>query len=484
MRPTTELFPHQATAVAKLRDLRVGALLMEMGTGKSRTVIELALIKMRRGRAKRVVWFCPVSAKDELVNEIRKHLPDASVHVFDGKVRRDTVPHADWHIVGIESLSSSVRVAEAATKIASGAVVILDEAHLIKNGHCARSRRLEMIGKEAAYRYILSGSLITNSITDTYSPFHWLSEKIMGYHSFGHFAHHHIVYKKDRYTGRIYPDHTKNEGKLAAKIAPYTYQVRKEECQNLPEKTFRASVYDMPLFVSLKYDQLKRWYLEEQQEGRYDPTSLSISIFRLFVALQRCVSGYWREPDGSQHRLYESPSENPRIQLLLEEIAGISSDRKIVIWCKYVLEVDDILAALSVEFPNEKVVTLTGRDRPSTRSESIATFKDDARIIVATAAIGGQSIDLTAAHYAIYYSYTFSYWQAVQSQDRLHRFGQTMPVTYVEIICKNSIDERIRSALAGKENVADYFRKKVDEIRSEKEKSAAMIKLSKLVKEI
>lgn len=484
MRPTTELFPHQAAAVAKLRDLRVGALLMEMGTGKSRTAIELSLIKMRRGRAKRVIWFCPVSAKDEIASEIRKHLPDASIHVFDDKVRRDTVPQADWHIVGIESLSSSARVAEAATKIAEYAVVILDEAHLIKNARCIRSRRLEAIGRLAAYRYILSGTLITNSMIDTYSPFHWLSPKVMGYSSFLHFAHYHLIYKKDKHTGRNYVSGFKDSSKIAAKIAPYTYQVRKEECQDLPEKTFRASWYEMPPAMEKKYNDLKHFYLVEQQEATFDPTSISMSIFRLFVSLQRCVSGYWRDEDGEQHRLYPKPLDNPRIRLLLEEIEGIDPDRKIVIWCKYVFEVDDILAALSAELPNEKVVTLTGRDRPATRSESIAAFRVDARFIVATSQIGGQSIDLTAAHYAIYYSYTFSHWQAVQSQDRLHRYGQTMPVTYVDIICNGSIDNRIRAALSGKQDLAEYFRKKVDEIRNEKEKSAAMIKLAALVKEI
>lgn len=67
----TALLPHQVDAVQKVLPARVGALFMEMGTGKSRTAIELA--RMRQRKIDKVVWFCPVSLKETVRSEIVKH---------------------------------------------------------------------------------------------------------------------------------------------------------------------------------------------------------------------------------------------------------------------------------------------------------------------------------------------------------------------------------------------------------------------------
>jgi len=86
MRPfetTTSLLPHQVAAVDKIRPTRVGGLFMDMGTGKSRTAIELAKIRARK--IDKVIWFCPVSLKDTVKHEIVKHTNCRDIYVFDDK---------------------------------------------------------------------------------------------------------------------------------------------------------------------------------------------------------------------------------------------------------------------------------------------------------------------------------------------------------------------------------------------------------------
>jgi len=107
---TTELLSHQSAAVAKMRPSRIGALFMEQGTGKSRTAIELA--KIRAPKIDRVIWFAPVSLLGTIYGEIRKHTDCAlgAIYLFDDRTNEKTVSrNASWYLVGIESMSSSVR---------------------------------------------------------------------------------------------------------------------------------------------------------------------------------------------------------------------------------------------------------------------------------------------------------------------------------------------------------------------------------------
>src|SRR5690606_12153522 len=114
---TTELFPHQADAVAKLLPSRVGGLLIEMGTGKSRTAIEL--VKIRAKKIDKVVWFCPVSLKATVYGQILEHTDctPEDICVFDDKITESTIRHARWYVVGIESMSSSARSILTANKL-------------------------------------------------------------------------------------------------------------------------------------------------------------------------------------------------------------------------------------------------------------------------------------------------------------------------------------------------------------------------------
>ena len=61
---------------------------------------------------------------------------------------------------------------------------------------------------------------------------------------------------------------------------------------------------------------------------------------------------------------------------------------------------------------------------------------------------------MTAANTVIYYSNGYDLEKRLQSEDRAHRIGQKKNVTYVDIICEDTIDEKIVKALRDKINIA------------------------------
>ena len=100
---------------------------------------------------------------------------------------------------------------------------------------------------------------------------------------------------------------------------------------------------------------------------------------------------------------------------------------------------------------------------------SCAEFQDTnspLRFFVGQPKTGGYGITLTAAHTMIYFSNSYDLEIRLQSEDRAHRIGQNKPVTYIDLISPDTIDEKIVQALrdkldiAGKvlgEDVRDWF---------------------------
>lgn len=164
----TNLMTHQREAVAKVLPSRVGALFMDMGTGKSRTTIELA--NLRAGKIDKVVWFTPVSLKLSVAEEIRKHTDCQDIYVFDDKTNSRNLPRVRWYVVGIESMSSSNRVVAAVNKlITTRTMVVLDESSYIKGHNSKRTERLTYICSRARYRLILTGTPFSQGVVDLFA---------------------------------------------------------------------------------------------------------------------------------------------------------------------------------------------------------------------------------------------------------------------------------------------------------------------------
>jgi SNF2 family DNA or RNA helicase len=449
--PTTLLLPHQQAAVDKLLPARVAALFMEMGTGKSRTAIEFAWL--RRHKISRVLWLCPVSLKETVRAEIAKHtdcLAEA-VYVFDEHTRAPAPP-AWWYVIGIESMSSSSRAYLAAHGLVDrDTFVILDESSYIKGHRAKRTERITGMASIARYRMVLTGTPITQGVIDLYAQMRFLSPKILGYNSFYTFARNHLEYHPE-YKGMIVASH--NTQYLAAKMQPYTYQVQKSECLTLPDKLYSSRWYRMTPEQRALYDLAKQVILNEAPQDE----DVSITIFRIFTALQQVTCGFWNRAPG-----WTLTAEHYRLQTLSDALEQIPPDAKVIVWTKYVRCLREIVALLG-----DDAAQLHGGLSLAQRECEVQRFRTSARYLVATPGTGGHGLTLNEAHYQVFYTNSFKYSERLQAEDRCHRIGQTLPVTYIDITCGGSIDERINAALARKENVVDAFRRDVERVKKGK----------------
>lgn len=458
----TNLLPHQSDAVKKVLPTRISALFMQMGTGKSRTAIELT--HRRQNKIDQVVWFCPVSLKETVRQEILKHTDCTDICVFDDQTDEQNIPRALWYVVGIESMSSSSRVVLAVNKlITERTMVILDESSYIKGHRSMRTQRITHLSQRARYRLILTGTPISQGAVDLFAQMRFLSPKILGYDSFYSFARNHLEYS-EKYPGMIVRSH--NTEYLAAKIQPYVYQVTKKECMDLPPKLYNTRYLCMTDEQWEYYEQAKDEILSELEDDDFG----SIAIFRLFSILQQISCGFWNR--RVKRGVYEKLAfEHNRLDALMDIITDIPGGEKVIIWAKYRHDIEQIAQALK-----DDVACFYGDLSEKRRAEEVAKFRDSARFFLATQSCGGHGLTLNEAHHVIFYNNAFKYSERLQAEDRCHRLGQEHKVTYIDLHCINTIDDRIAKALATKGNVVERFRAEVDRVKDKKVKVRELIK--------
>lgn len=473
----TNLLPHQPPAVAKLLPSRVGAMLMDMGTGKSRVLIELA--RLRATKWDKLIWLCPVSLKHTVLQQLQVHtdLPPEAIHLWTDRTSAQTLPQcARVHIVGIETLSASDRAVLAYNALVTpDSFVAVDESSYIKGHRSKRTQRITHMSERCRYRMVMTGTAISQGAVDLYAQMRFLSPKILGYRSFWSFAANHLEYEErrgpdgvKRRTGRIIRSH--NEDYLAARIAPYTYQVRKDECLSLPDKLHERRWCELSDEQRARYEQAKQEILLELDYDDWSP----IAIFHLYSALQGIVCGFWRRtcPRTGAKTLIEMETE--RLPLLLATLAEIPDGERVIIWAKYHHAVRQIVAALTARHGAGQVQQYHGKLGEDQREQQLREWRTGGRYLVATQSAGGHGLTLNEAAYVVFYADGFKYSERLQAEDRNHRIGQNRRPVYITLACSNSIDGRIAKALDAKGDALAEFQDMVNLYRAQGLKARAL----------
>lgn len=443
----TELLPHQVDAIEKLSKIKVGALYMEMGTGKTRTALELIAARYNAGKVNHILWLCPCSVKKTIEKEIEKHVEQID----------------NLTICGIETLSSSIRARVDLYRLVRSKKVFLvvDESNLVKNHKANRTQAVMSIAENCEYKLILNGTPISRNEADLYSQWAILDWRILGYRSFWSFSSNHIKWD-DKVRGKI--KGMENIDYIVRKIAPYTYQITKDECLNLPSKTYNTA------YCELTEEQLD-YYHYCAQKLLFEVDELEPhTIYRMFTGLQNVISGIRIDVEldkFGRELFFDKPQDNPRIQTLVD-IAHRIGD-KMLIFCKYTHEINDVVEVLNSEFGEGAALPFNGAIKQKERQENIKKFEHSAQFLVVNKVTAGYGLNLQFCSYVIYYSNDWDYATRGQSEDRVHRIGQNENVHIIDIIAEKTLDERIQSCLFRKERLVDTFKAWIDDLQDKKD---------------
>ena len=463
----TKPYEHQLKALEKSWASDTYALFMEMGTGKSKVLVDNIAILYDRGAIKGALIVAPKGVyKNWDAIEFPTHLPD---HIECTKVlweptatkkkqaELDTLfdDKGDLKILimNVEAFSTSkgLDFARSFLNIFVGRALIgVDESTTIKNPTAKRTKNILKIGDLAKYRRILTGSPVTKSPLDLFSQCEFLDPYHLGHASYYSFRARYANMVKRNFGGRqvqLVVSYRRLD-ELADILDKFSYRVLKEDCLDLPEKVFTKRLVELTPEQDKAYKQMKQMALAMLDNGEVMTT---VNVMTQLMRLHQITCGHFKADDGTTTAL-----KNNRMDALLQLLE--ETDGKVIIWANYREDIKNIVAALKKAYGDASTVEYHGGVDPTLRQENIALFQEKngpTRYFVGNAQTGGYGITLTAANTVIYYSNSYDLEKRLQSEDRAHRIGQTGSVTYVDLIAENTVDDKIVKSLRNKINIAN-----------------------------
>ena len=459
----TKPYAHQLTALEKSWNKETFAYFMEMGTGKSKVLLDNIAMLYDKGKINGVLIIAPKGViKTWHEQEIPTHLPD---HVeieavlwqaaitkkqqekLNTLFKTETTLHV--LIMNVEAFSTTKGTSFAYKFLSChNALMAVDESTTIKNPKAKRTKNILKLSQYTKYRRILTGSPVTRNPLDLYSQCEFLSPWLLKFASYYSFRNRYAEMKTMRFGGRQVQviSSYKNLGELSEKLKDFSYRVLKEDCLDLPEKTFTKRMITLTPDQSKIYKQMK----EEALAYLNGKVTTTATVLTQLMRLQQITCGHFKADDGTTQ-----PIKNNRITELmnvLEEIEG-----KVVIWAHFQYDITSIIKAIVEEYGPGSVVDYYGLTPQEDRQDNVRKFQNptnSVRFLVGTPATGGYGLTLTAASTMIYYSNGYDLEKRLQSQDRIHRIGQNHPVTYIDIIAEETVDNKIVKSLKKKVNIA------------------------------
>ena len=458
----TKPYAHQLTALEKSWNKENFAYFMEMGTGKTKVLIDNMSMLYDKGKIDGALIIAPKGVvKTWYEQELPTHLPDHIENVsvlwqpnitktqqekLDSLFEIDSALHI--LVMNVEALSTEKGV-KFATKFINShkTMMAIDESTTIKTPTAKRTKNILGLAKSAVYRRIMTGSPVTKNPLDLYTQCDFLSPWLLDFTSYYAFRNRYAEMKTLHMHGRQIQivNGFKNLGELSDKLKEFSYRVLKDDCLDLPDKIFIKREIQLSPDQRRLYDQMKKEAIAVLKGKQ----STTVNTLTQLMRLQQITCGHFTADDGATQ-----PIANNRITELMDVLE--ETEGKAIIWAHYQYDITAIINAVSKKYGDESIVDYYGLTPQEERQPNIKRFQDDpkCRFIVGTPSTGGYGITLTAANTVIYYSNGYDLEKRLQSEDRAHRIGQKKSVTYVDIMADDTVDEKIVKALRKKINIA------------------------------
>jgi SNF2 family DNA or RNA helicase len=458
----TKPYAHQLTALEKSWNKENFAYFMEMGTGKTKVLIDNVAMLYDKGKIDGALIIAPKGVvktwyEQELPTHLADHIENVSVlwqaNITKGQQEKlDSLFEIDsaLHILvmNVEALSTEKGVKFASKFINSHKTLMaIDESTTIKTPTARRTKNIIKMGVNAKYKRIMTGSPITKNPLDLYTQCEFLDPWLLDFASYYAFRNRYAEMKTMHLRGRSIQVVAgfQNLGELSDKVKDFSYRVLKEDCLDLPPKNFVKRHITLTADQKRIYEQMKKHAIAMLNKK----VTTTVTVLTQLMRLHQITCGYVTADDGTIQEV-ESNRLN-ELMSVLEETEG-----KVIIWANYQFSVSDIIKKITKVYGPDSYVHYYGLTPQEDRQDFIRKFQNDpkCRFIIGTPQTGGYGITLTQANTVVYYSNGYDLEKRLQSEDRAHRIGQKKNVTYIDIIAEDTIDEKIVEALRSKIDIA------------------------------
>ena len=462
----TKPYNHQYKTLEQSYDKDNYALFLEMGLGKSKILIDNIGILFQAKKISGVVIVAPKGVLDNWsINEIERHLPDdiaREVLVWQTNhtqrwtrdyrkmVDEDSTGTLNIFLVNVEAFAT-VKGCKFVEEFLNthDCMLAVDESTTIKNPKAKRTKNLTALAPLANYRRILTGFPITKAPLDLYSQCYFLHPNLLGYSSYYAFRARYAIMKRQQMGARGFDQIVgfQRLDELQEAIKHFSIRYTKAECLDLPAKTYTKRYVELTKEQKVAYEQMK----QEAVMILEDETFSTMNVLTQLMRLQQVVAGSLRNEAGETIYL-----ENNRLPAVLDVLA--ETDGKVVLFAVFRTDIERLAEMLREKYGKNSVATYYGDTPQNERQNIITRFQDpdnELKYFISNPQTGGRGITLTEANVIIYYSNSYDLELRIQSEDRIHRIGQNDKCTYIDLVAKDTVDEKILKTLLNKVKISN-----------------------------
>ena len=445
-------YRHQAKAFESFKDKDAFALWWEMGAGKTRPALDIAEYRLRTGKCNKVVIFAPLAIvlDNHWGREIKKFTPNLTYSIVYGN-RASRIAAllrpVDVFIINYDMLTHMSEAMEG--YITPETFVIFDEVTRVKRPDAARSKTAKKIASRTSQICELTGTPITNTLFDAWMLMYLLDKGETLGKSFWDFRR--AYFSQSSFSKYAWKPNYGTPEKIHQALAKFGTFVKKADCLDLPEKTYR--VIHTPMHpTTLEY------YTRFEEElilkiGDKEVKGQTV-LAELIKAHQIC-NGFFIPTDRSG--VVDLP--NGKLDVLMDMLENELYGQQVIVWCTYRALIQKIFATIREKLPDLKVRTLYGDTPHEERKVLTGDWQSgEFQILVSNQEVGGYGLNLTPCSTMIYFTNNYRVETRLQSEDRIHRPGATAEkMTIIDLVVPHSVDEVIRKSLRSKTEIANQI---------------------------
>lgn len=442
----TNPWKHQQSGADWLASRYAGMLAFGMGAGKSLTTIGA----IAAWGVDRVVILCPSSVIGVWRREFEFHCgrPFAVLCVENGnsKTKADAISKflssLDDGTLGVVVVNYESAWREPIATVLnrqSWGAVVLDESHRIKSPSGKASKFAYKLGRRGEHRLCLTGTPMPHSPLDIYAQMRFLEPFVLGT-SYTRFRARYAL------TDPMYPSRVLqyvNQEELSGLIDPWIYRVKTEDVVDLPGITHQRIGFDLGSKARKIYDSLEEEMIAWVNDCEIEVTNAMVKLLRL----QQITSGYVSaSSDAGEHTI-----GTEKLDAMADLISDIPKSEPVVVFCRFRHDLS-VVEKLADKI-GRKYGEISGRGRRDLTPH--AKMKPGVELMAVQEQSGGVGIDLTDAHYAFWYSLSFSLGDFDQAVARQHRPGQKHHVHMYHMVANRTVDDLIYRALSKRRDVVE-----------------------------
>lgn len=472
-------------------DLPASAMFLAMRVGKSKVMIDIASAYFIEGKTKAMVVIVQKTLRGNWLDQLKQHcsieydfakMDTSKPEAFKKWADADLGDKLKVLTVSVESLGvgSAKKMLSYFLRVNPESMCVVDESSKIKNHKALRTEACIDVGREAKYRTILTGTPISQGIVDLFAQYEFLDTNIIGMGDFYAFRNRYAV--MGGYENKEIIGYT-NTDELMELIAPYTIQVSKKEAfedsiepnrevryieMTAEQKAHLKAMRKAATAEDYSVRNVLEAMMREQQLCGGFYTKVRFEFGKVFSKEVGCeIDAEIRIPEK-----FRIEGTNPKISELFDIIDSGEYGEQILIWSIYTDEIREITRSLGEKYGEDSVTFIDGsvdEDERIHRVNDLFKF-GKVKYLIANPTVGSMGLEMSAADTAVYYSSSFKYEDRKQSEERTFNSSKTKADTIVDLVMingdKQTSDGDVLEAIGNKQNVSDFVKSRINELKN------------------